>query len=167
MLYCPAMPGQPKLPYSFAPRPQPKTKAAGDTTLSRMIAALSLSAWRARGRRRFWGLLAAIAVAVHVLAMAAHQPPALAHATTPDLHADCSSGDAPAEPHHGGGPVRHHMPPCPICQSLQVSAPPPQAPLIVASAWAVAVTTVPAADPLPPPRLVLTDLNPRGPPVPG
>ena len=40
-----------------------------------MIAALSLSAWRARGRRQVWAVLAALALGIHVLAMAVHQPP--------------------------------------------------------------------------------------------
>jgi hypothetical protein len=130
-----------------------------------MFAALSLSAWRARGRRRFWSLLAALAVVVHVLAMAVHQPPAAAELALLDPHGLClTSGEAPPAPHDGGAPL-HHAPPCLICQSLHAAAPPPQAPLIVAFPWAVGPATVPSATALPPPRLILTDLNPRGPPV--
>lgn len=132
-----------------------------------MFAALSLSAWRARGRRRLWGALAALAMAVHVLAMAAHQPPALAEVVLLDPHGLClTSGEAPSAPVDHGAPVHPpHAPPCPICQSLHAGAPPPQGLLIVVVPWVAAVAIAPPAATLPPPFLVLTDLNPRGPPV--
>ena len=132
----------------------------------RMIAALSLSTWRTRARRQFWAVLAALAVGIHVLAMAAHQPPAAALALLEDAHAIClSSGEAPPAPDDSGAPLHHHAPPCPICQSLHAAAPPPQAPLLAACPWAVTAVIDPQAGALPPPRAVLTDLNPRGPPV--
>jgi hypothetical protein len=140
-----------------------------------MIAALSLSAWRTRGRRQVWAVLAALAVGIHVLAMAAHQPPADLTRLDPgpaaefallDPHALClTSGEAPTAPDGSGAPLHPHAPPCTICQSLHAAVPPPQAPLIVAFPWAVAQAIAPPAGTAPPPRLVLTDLNPRGPPL--
>jgi hypothetical protein len=131
-----------------------------------MIAALSLSAWRARGRRSIWGVLAALAVVIHVLAMAVHQPPAAALALLDDPHALClASGEAPQAPADHGAPPHANAPPCLICQSLHAAAPPPQPPLVTASPWAVVAVVVPPAVAAPPPRAALTDLNSRGPPV--
>jgi hypothetical protein len=131
-----------------------------------MIAALSLSAWRAGARRRLCAVLAMLAVAIHALAMAAHHPPAADLAFLDDPHALCLSGEGGAIPASDSGtPLHPHAPPCPICQSLQAAVPPPQAPCIVATPWVVARTIVPQPAAPPPPRLVLTDLNPRGPPV--
>jgi hypothetical protein len=128
-----------------------------------MIAALSLSFWRARGRRRFGAKHAALAVGFHVLAMASHQPAAAA-LVADVLHAHCHD-EAPAAPaHDSGAPHRQHAPPCPICQSLQAFVPPPQAPAVALSLWSVAPPIAPPGVAIPP-RLVLTDLNPRGPPV--
>jgi hypothetical protein len=130
-----------------------------------MIAALSLSAWRARGRRSVCGVLAALAVVIHVLAMAVHQPPAAELALLDDAHALClASGEAPQAPDHSA-PVHPQTPPCQICQSLHGAVPPPQPPLIAAHPWAVVAVVVPPAVAAPPPRAALTDLNPRGPPV--
>jgi len=131
-----------------------------------MIAALSLSAWRARGRRSVCGVLAALAVAIHVLAMPVHQPPAVDLALLDDPHALClASGEAPQAPADHGTPLHANAPPCLICQSLHAAAPPPQPPLIAASPWAVVAVVAPTAAAAPPPRAALTDLNPRGPPV--
>jgi hypothetical protein len=130
-----------------------------------MIAALSLPAWRARGRRRFCAVLAVFALAFHLLAMAAHQPPSAAELALLEAHALCiTSGEAPPVSDHGA-PVHAQAPFCPICQSLQSLVSPPEAPAIVAFPWAVAHVVDPPASAAPPPRLVLTDLNPRGPPV--
>ena len=128
-----------------------------------MVAALSLSFWRARGRRRFGAILAAFAMGFHVLAMAAHQP-ASAALVADALHAHCHD-EAPAAPaHDSGAPHRQHAPPCPICQSLQAFVPPAQAPTVAVSLWSVVHPIAPQSVATPP-RLVLTDLNPRGPPV--
>lgn len=131
-----------------------------------MVAALSLTAWRARGRQRLWALVAALAMGFHILTMAVHQPAAapLASHAEHAAHADCHD-DAPAAPgHDSGAPHRQHAPPCPICQSLQAFVPPPQAPAVVLPLWLdarpLALPSIAA-----PPRLILTDLNPRGPPV--
>ena len=130
-----------------------------------MIAALSLPAWRARGRRHFFAALAAFALAFHLLAMAAHQPPSAAELALLEAHALCiTSGEAPPAGDHGA-PVHPQGPFCPICQTMQSLVPPSQAPAIVAFPWAVAHVVDPPASTVPPPRLVLTDLNPRGPPV--
>lgn len=131
-----------------------------------MIAAVSLSAWRARGRRQVWAVLAALAIAIHVLAMAAHQPPAAGLALLDGAHALClTSGEVPAAPGDSGAPLHHQAPPCPICQSLHAAVPPPQAPAIAALPWAVAAAIIPPAAGVPPPRVTFTDLNPRAPPV--
>lgn len=130
-----------------------------------MIGAFSLSAWRARGRQQMWAVLAALAVAIHVLAMAAHQPPAAALTLFDGVHALClTSGEAPPLPDNSA-PLHHQAPPCPICQSLHAAVPPPQAPVLAALPWAIAAAIVPPAAEAPPPRVTLTDLNPRGPPV--
>lgn len=129
-----------------------------------MIAALSLPAWRAAARRRFCAVLAALAIAFHVLAMAAHQGPAPALAFD-DAHALClTGGEAPAGPADHGAPEHPQAPFCPICQTLHAAAPPPHAPLLAASPWAILHRVDPPALAAPAPLLVLTDLNPRGPP---
>jgi hypothetical protein len=130
-----------------------------------MIAALSLSDWRARGRQRVWAVVAALALGFHLLAMAAHQLPPATELALLEAHALCiASGEAPPAGDHGT-PVHPQPPFCPICQTLQAAVPPPQAPALIASPWAVAHSVDPPASAAPPPRLVLTDLNPRGPPV--
>jgi hypothetical protein len=131
-----------------------------------MIAALSLSGWRARGRQRFGAVLAALAVGLHVLLMAAHQPPAAAQALFDDPHALClSNPDGTPVQNDSGAPQHPQAPFCPICQTLHAAAPPPAAPLLAAAPWAVLHRVDPPAGAASPPRLVLTDLNPRGPPV--
>lgn len=130
-----------------------------------MSAALSLTAWRARGRRDFFAAFAAFALSFHLLAMAAHQPPSAAELALIEAHALCiTSGEAPPAGDHGT-PVHPNAPFCPICQTMQSMAPPAQALAIVAFPWAIAHVVDPPATTVPPPRLVLTDLNPRGPPA--
>jgi hypothetical protein len=144
-----------------------ETSAADGIIVQRMIAALSLSAWRARGRRQFWAVLAALAVGLHVLLMAAHQPPAAAQlAVFDDPHALClSNADGTPVQNDPGTPQHPEAPFCPICQTLHAAAPPAQAPLLAAAPWAVLHRVDPPAFAAAAPRLVLTDLNPRGPPV--
>jgi hypothetical protein len=132
-----------------------------------MIAGLSLSGWRARGRQRVWAALAALALGFHLVAMASHQPPSAAELALLEAHALClTSGEAPPAGDHGT-PVHPQAPFCPICWTLQAAVPPPQSqsPAIIAFPWAVAHRVDPPAGTAGPPRLVLTDLNPRGPPV--
>jgi hypothetical protein len=119
--------------------------------------------------RRLGAWLAVMAIGAHVLAMAMHHP--VAAAALPDMTAALCihSGEAPADalplPDADGGPV-HHAWFCPFCQALHAGAPLPQsgasvdAPLIPAGGPAA------IAAPVPPPRLALGDLNPRGPPYP-
>jgi hypothetical protein len=129
-----------------------------------MIAALSLPAWRAAARRRFCAVFAALAIAFHIFAMVAHQAPAPALAFD-DPHALClSNPDGTPVQNDPGAPEHPQAPFCPICQTLHAAAPPPQAPLLASAPWAVLHQVDPPAVAATAPRLVLTDLNPRGPP---
>jgi hypothetical protein len=131
-----------------------------------MIAALSLPAWRAAARRRFCAALAVFAIAFHIVAMAAHQAPAPALTLAfDDPHALClTNPDGTPLQSDPGAPEHPQAPFCPICQTLHAAAPPPQAPLLAAAPWAVLHRVDPPAVAAPSPLLVLTDLNPRGPP---
>lgn len=129
-----------------------------------MIAAFSLARWRIRGRRRFWSLLAALSLGIHVLAMAVHQPPVVLAAAV-EAHDDCHEGGHGGAPDGDHGPQhQRHPPPCSICQSLHVAVP-SDASFLAGDPWVPVRTFAPRLAEAPPPRLVLTDLNPRGPPV--
>jgi Protein of unknown function (DUF2946) len=133
-----------------------------------MMRAIDIGRWRQPLHRRLGALLAVLAIAIHTLAMAAHQP-ASALPALPDFHAALclASGEPPSDPlpgHDPDGAAGHQGLFCPICQSLQAGGFPPQSSVLACPTWAAPVEVTPAAAPAPPPRLVLTDLNPRGPP---
>ena len=132
-----------------------------------MTYALDMARCRRPLLRRWGAFLAVVAMAAHMFAMALHQPAAGA-SIPPDLLASLciTSGEAPHDlpGQNSGGGAAHQGLFCPVCQSLHAGGYAPQSPVLAGPAWAPSVSMAAVVAPTPPPRLVLTDLNPRGPP---
>ena len=132
-----------------------------------MTCVLDMTSCRQPLLRRWGAFLAVVAMVAHMFAMALHQPAAAA-SIPPDLLASLciTSGEAPHDlPGQGsGGGAMHQGLFCPVCQSLHAGGYAPQSPVLAGPAWTTPVRTAAVLAPPPPPRLVLTDLNPRGPP---
>src|SRR5262245_24636143 len=117
--------------------------------------------------RRLGAWLGILAIFGHLLLMATHQPASAAPVQQLAEHCAESSDAHPHQApvhHQDGGGLAHHAKFCAICSAMHAAAPPPQAPFVVAIPWATADIVVSLAADTPPPHLVLTDLNPRGPP---
>lgn len=131
-----------------------------------MTCALDMASCRKPPLRRWGAVLALLAMLAHMVAMAAHRP-AAADSLPPEVLASIciTSGDAPHElPGQGSDGGAHQGLFCPVCQSLHAGGYAPQSPVLAGPAWASPIHTAPVVAPPPLPRLVLTDLNPRGPP---
>ncbi len=107
-----------------------------------------------------------LAIVVHGLAMAAHQP-ALAGSIPPDILASLciTSGEQPGDlpdPHSGDAGGRQGLF-CAICQNQLAGGYAPQSPALAGPVWTFRIDG--GLPPAPPPPLSLpTELNPRGPP---
>jgi hypothetical protein len=133
-----------------------------------MMRMIDIAGWRRPLLRRWGAFLAVLAILAHTLVMAgAHQPAAAASAFPDPMTGLCiTSGEAPeSAPAHEPGATTHHQGLfCPICQTLHAGGYAPQAPALSGPAWALFAEPAPATAAVLSPRLVLTDLNPRGPP---